>query len=150
MTSEKRIGGWHRLWIALSVIYLVSVVAISAQFPQTKAVISQEERLERSSALVAEYLRTNPEFAKQPPVLPSEYGGVPADGSQIPAELSQLHSKYKGRVDFAPIEQPFAPDLTSERFQYVGVVFLIWFVPVALIYLLGLAVRWVIRGFSQK
>jgi hypothetical protein len=151
MTGGKKISGWHRLWIVLSAIYLVLVVFISAlQFPQTETPFSQEERLKRSSTLVAEYLRTNPEFAKHPPVLPSEYGGVPVDHSQIAVDLSRLHSKYKGRVDFSTVEQAFSPDLKSKRLQYVGVVFLIWFVPVVVIYLLGLAAGWVIRGFAQK
>jgi hypothetical protein len=150
MLEGTLIGGWHRLWLVLSAIYLVLVVAISAfQFPQSSAGFSQEERLKRSGALVAEYLKANPNFAKQPPVLPSEYGGVPVDRSQIPDELARLHAKYKGQVDFSPIEQAFASDLTNDRLQYVGIVFLVWFVPVALFYLLGLAVRWVIKGFTQ-
>jgi hypothetical protein len=150
MSEGKRIGGWHRLWLVLSAIYLVLVVAISAfQFPQSRAGFSQEERLKRSEALVAEYLRANPNFTKQPPALPSEFGAIPEDSSQISDELARLHAKYKGRVDFSPIELAFAPDLTNKRLQYVGMALLFWFVPVVLSYLLGLAVRWVVKGFAQ-
>ncbi len=140
MPECKRISGWHRLWLVLLAIYLLLVVAISAfVYPQPQATFSQEERLKRSVALVAEYLKANPGFAKQPPILPSEYGGIPVDRSKIPDELDRLHAKYKGRVDFSAVENASAPDLTDERQRFIGMVFLIWFVPITLIYVLGLS-----------
>jgi hypothetical protein len=150
MTDVRRVGGWHRLWIVLSAIYFVLVLVIAGVlFPESKPGISQEERLKRSSDLVAQFLKANPDFAKQPPILPSEYGGRPVDRSKFPDEVARLHAKYRGRVDFSSIEDAVAPSNTVERLRYIGVAFLTWLVPVVVLYVLGLAVRWVFKGFTE-
>ena len=66
--------------------------------------------------------------------------------------LDKLHSKYKDRIDFSPIEREYRhkmDGLRTGQFKTVGISFLVWVIPSLLVYILGYAIRWVSRGFRQ-
>lgn len=153
MAKTSRLNGWHRLYLLVSVIYLFGVATVSAfLYPQPPSYGEnlQGERFGGSLALVKKYLKSDPDFVLQGRPLPSEFGGIPQGQEALEQEIARLHAKYAGRVDFSSVEAKFAHDSASKRVRFIGIVFLVWFVPVALIYLLGVAVSWVIKGFRQS
>jgi hypothetical protein len=140
--------GWQLTWILFSVIYLIAVAIATVLLLPDEAEL-QRERLKTSMALVDAYLASDPSFRETKPVLPTEYGGVPVHPTQIPRAISEMHKKYKGRVDFTPAETEFTKNQRDLRGRFLSTSFLFWFAPVALSYVIGLSVGWVLRGFTR-
>jgi len=55
-------------------------------------------------------------------------------------KVAALEAKYAKKIE----------DLSGEQLQTVGIAFLAWLVPLALLYLLGYGIGWVYRGFKNK
>lgn len=144
----KRLNGWQRLWVALSVIWLLVVAAFTIAL-WSSASDYEHRRLDDSIDAVGHYLeRENPSYRYEGAwATRTKYNDLSDD--QL---LARLHDEYKGKVDFQPIETEYRRKLDrlpTERAEAVGVALLVWFVPAAAVYALGLTVAWIRRGFRQ-
>lgn len=145
-----KLNGWQRLWVVLTIVYLLTVAWISSfTFPKASNYLST--RVYDSLDAVGHYLeKEQPGF---------RYEGGWATRTKYYADLPEeqivpkLHEKYQGRVDFSPIETRYRQaieGLAKEKLRFVGVAFLVWLTPVVAFYLLGWAAGWVLRGFKHN
>lgn len=144
----RRLNGWQRLWVALSVVWLLTVAAFTVAL-MPKASDYASRRLYDSIDAVGRHLeRDNPSY---------RYEGARATRTKYTdlsddEVLAKLHERYKGKVDFQTIEMEYRRKidrLPTERAKMVGTAFLVWLIPAATVYGLGLTVAWIIRGFRQ-
>ena len=145
----RKLNGWQRLWVLLSIIYFVVVLLLTvALYPSRSGY--EELRVLKSLDLVGKYLERNNKGYKYEGawVTKLKYFKNYTD-EQI---ISRLHSKFKGKVDFTRIEKVYLHDKDNYwkyELMYLGVMLLVWVLPISLIYLLGLGIKWVIRGFKD-
>ena len=67
--------------------------------------------------------------------------------------IDRLNTKFKGKVDLSRIELEYLrklDGLRGEQAKVVGYALMWWLIPSSCLYLLGLAVAWVIRGFRGE
>ena len=145
----RRLNGWQRLWIVVAALWLIVVISfLVAGVP--KGSDHQETRVSASMDAAGHYLeRTKPGFI---------YRGAWSSrherhGALSDEELlSRLHKTYEGKVDFSAIETEYQrkmDHLPQEWLKAAGVAFLVWFVPAGLVYVLGVALAWILQGFRQ-
>lgn len=152
-------SGWLRLWIVVSVLYLVLVVGfVTLTLPHAGAV-------PHSSSF---YDQISPELRGK--ILGMK--GADAD----PPERRVLLEEARRRGIITEVEMPnrhvlvFSSDIPrneqenvakaywtvvekvagKERQKYISIAFLWWVIPVVVIYVLGWAVGWVYHGFKHQ
>lgn len=146
----NQLNGWQRLWIVLILLYLVIVILFTTDnFP--RAIEYETSRLYDSMEAVGHHLETNtPGYTFEGAYTARQkYYGKLSDEDVI----TRLHTKFKDKVNFTKIESEYKAkisDLTIEQSKTIGVAFLIWLIPSIALYLLGLAVAWVIGGFRRE
>jgi ABC-type glycerol-3-phosphate transport system permease component len=132
----RRLSGWQRLWIVFAVLYLLPVVGFTAMvFPKQSDIA--RTRLYDTIRAVREYREAN----------------EPDSNLSDEEVIKRLHDKWGRKVDFSQIEAEYKQKveaLPMERAKAVGIAFLVWFIPVLLIYAIGMTVAWVIRGFRRE
>ena len=146
----RRLNGWQRLWVVLSALYLVPVVGITVtMFPKQESL--DDSRVYDSISAVVSYVEKT-EKARMSEgaytIRSKHYGDLSND--QV---IQRLHQKWDGKVDFTTIENEYKQKLEAlpaERAKTAGIAFLAWLVPVIAVYMLGLAIGWVIRGFRRE
>ena len=69
--------------------------------------------------------------------------------------LNNFENKYKDKNQFIDIKEEYVNDLKELNknqihfiIKVVIIFLMIWFIPICLIYILGLSVRWIIKGFK--
>jgi hypothetical protein len=146
----RRLNGWQRLWVVLSVLYLVPVIGIAViLFPKQESL--DESRVYDSISAVVSYVEKTEKARISEGVYTirsKHYGDLPND--EI---IQRLHEKWCGKVDFTTIEEDYKQKLDAlptERAKTAGIAFLAWLVPVIALYVLGLAIGWIIRGFRRE
>lgn len=148
MNFVKRLNGWHRLWVALSVIWLLVVAAFTIALVP-KASDYRSTRLYDSIDAVGRHLEREDPTRRYEGAWTTRSKYTDLSDEEV---LVRLHDKYKGKVDFQPIETEYRRKndrLPIERAKAGGVAFLVWLVPAVAVYALGLTVAWIIRGFRQ-
>lgn len=151
-------GGWQRLWVLVSGIYLILVVifvvmtfpksehirhsqALYEQLsPEHKKKILGYENSERYQTEKAPYLE---EAKKRGLITEVEMpnGHVMVFMSKLPQEEMETVTQEYWKV----VEN----EASNRRVRYLGFAFLWWLVPVCSIYLLGWSTGWVHRGFKK-
>lgn len=144
----KCLNGWQRLWVVFSVVWLLIVAAFTVAF-LPKASNYASTRLYDSIDAMGRYLeRENPSYRYEGAwATRTKYSDLSDD--QV---LANLHERYNGKVNFQTIEMEYhrkIDRLPTERAKTIGTAFLVWLIPGAAVYGLGLAVAWIIRGFRQ-
>lgn len=157
-------NGWQRLWIVTSVLYLCVTIPITfakIDWPETTNIekefvnatyllIDEADGKEIKidiTLLVEEFIRrgllANPETEVDTMMAEKDWVGL--------AERAIL--KNKNKINFSEIRNTYDSDLekiTSERKEIVLFCVVIWFVPIVVLYLLGLSIRWIVRGFKPN
>ena len=141
-----KLGGWHRLWLVLCVVYLLLVVGVSATLLPGKGSLSES----------AIRLRMSPDNLRL--LIP-----LPAIGEEVRASLSAqvLRVSFEGRT---VLFQAGTPDSVigrvlsdydaatsaaamSARQRFVIGALSWWALPCVAVYLAGRSIRWVFDGF---
>ena len=145
----RHLNGWQRLWVLSSAIWLV-IVGIFASTMIPKSSDYAKDRLYDTIDVVGKHLeKENPDVY---------YKGAWTTRTEDYADLKddeildKLHSKYEDSVDFTPIEREYRHKingLRTDQLKTVGISFLVWGIPSLLVYILGVAVGWVFKGFQQ-
>jgi hypothetical protein len=126
-----RLGGWHRLWIVVSLVWLLCVW--HAASPVFKAAWPTADQVRSSSIDPGHQINpldrlswdeSSQKFVSNPRYVPPKL---------TPQQYAELHRR----------RQIFAVDLTK-------MVATFGLVPIFLIYLLGRVAHWVIRGFRKS
>ncbi len=144
----KRLNGWHRLWLALSVIWLLAVAAFTIAFIPKASDYGSSRLYDSINAVNRHLEREDPTRGQEAAwTTRSKYSDLSDE-----EVLVRLHDKYKGKVDFQSIETEYRRKiarLPTERTEVVGIALLAWLVPVTVVYALGLTLAWIIRGFRH-
>ena len=157
-----KINGWQRLWIVLSVLYLFPVIAVAVSI-WPKSTHIEKRFLNKTFELIYEFEGKNKKDKISNIVEEANRRGLfnnPKDEKEelMAAEnwvaLAELAIvKHKGKIKFSEVRNTYEMELkkvTAKRKRIVLFSPLIWFLPVVVLYILGLSVRWIIRGFKQK
>ncbi|SET43926.1 hypothetical protein SAMN05216197_11386 [Pseudomonas graminis] len=135
------LNGWQRLWVVVCVVMLVGMVSLAASrnFPTA-------ERIESSYAF-SRYMHDN-----NLACLENEAANARA-GIVAPISICQ-------RSDPADVRKVFAEDTASYEYrrahvltlqlQSGGGIIVGWLLVCAALYLLGLILAWIVRGFRHK
>ena len=174
----KKLNGWQRLWIIFSVIYGSAVVVFSIiGFPD--GLNYEHQRLYDSINAVSKYDETY-KLLKKAGFSEKEIEDHVSEGNKLEEHnlpggyeletpqdirrkyysdlsdneiLAKLREKYQEKVNFNKIDDEYIKNmniLKKERIRYIGLAFLTWLLPLIAIYLFGLSINWVIKGFREK
>lgn len=143
----KRLNGWQRLWVVLVSVYLVPVVGVMINVMPHRSNY-ELARTSDSIEIVGRYLESNTPgyvFEGVYSIRQKHYGALTDEKI-----IERLHEKYKDKVDFSRVELEYFRKLDMhllEQAKVAGYGVLFWLVPSLALYLLGVAVGWVIKGF---
>lgn len=146
----KHFNGWQRLWVLLIALYLVPVVVFTTD-AMPKASNYAQTRLHESIDVTGHYLETiklGYTFEGSYTVRQKYYSDLTDD-----EVIERLHTKYKDIIDFTRIESKYyrmIDELSIKQVKVVGYALLWWLIPSVVLYLFGIAVIWVIRGFRSE
>jgi hypothetical protein len=145
MSVLSRLSGWQRLWLVLSVIYLIAVAAFT--------VILMPKASQYLSSRVYDTVRT---IKDNVPELSGMYVYQIREAySDFSDEeiIQKIHEKYKDEVDFDAIEKKYRNKMSrlpSMRAKFIGLGLLFWVAPIVLVYILGISVGWIVKGFKKE
>ncbi|WP_303909447.1 hypothetical protein [Thiohalomonas denitrificans] len=153
---RKNLGGWQRLWVVTAIVYLIGVGWVtwsswpaSASITHKQAYYSQLTPEAQTRILNAK-VREEDEDAfihdaqsvKNAELVEMPNGHVLVFRKSLPrGEAEAFAREYWTVVEHAAYKR---------RLVNVARAFAWWFIPLALIYVGGLAVRWVFRGFKES
>jgi len=164
----KNLNGWQRLWVVVSVLWLLFVVGVSIVGDVIPTADGLEARLGRNTRnLQREWALATIEAAR----VASDAGEdlTAADIRSAYKDLSdakiveRVHNNFP-EVDFEPVDSDYQEKLDGEQTRHqerldalrveqaknIGLTSLAWFAPSVGLYLLGWAMAWVWRGFKLK
>jgi hypothetical protein len=148
MNPQKKLGGWLRLWIMLSALYLIFVcIFIAKSLPKA-------ENINHSQSI---YDQLSPNFRGK--LMGSGNSETyRSDKSQLLKEAIRRNHIMVFRSNL-PREEMEAVSreywkivenlAAKKRTRYIGMAFLWWFVPVVGLYCVGWSIGWVYRGFKK-
>jgi len=145
MSVLSKLSGWQRLWLVLSVIYLIVVAAFT--------IILMPKASQYSSSMVHDTIQTTIDNV---PKLSNMYVYQIREAySDFSDEelIQKIHEKYKDEVDFDAIEKKYRnkmSHLPSVRAKFIGLGLLFWVAPIVLVYILGISVGWIVKGFKKE
>lgn len=156
-----RLNGWQRLWIVVAILYAFLVLAIATtEYPNRSRIDDAWARqviATIESAIASELkigyvnVRDKDDFRNKSDIEIAERFSKGAyeirkDGDatsyQIHAAqlVKELNEKRTHDLEGLP----------TERAKFLGIAFLSWAIPLLAIYLIGVMVAWVIRGFKAS
>jgi hypothetical protein len=159
---QWKLNGWRRLWIVLSVIYLMVVCwfgfsALPAvdSYEQAKAIFYLSESFDADmefSRAIGD--RVGEDKASQDRIIGARLLRSTTHEEETDAEIiKRIGDKYVGKIDFTKLDAEAAATIDaqkSRRLAFIVNTAAYWIVPVLVIYLLGSAIGWVVRGFRKK
>ena len=155
-----KLSGWKRLWLVLAVIYLIPVAALTVgQIPKKSGIMRQwaidvieVDKNSDSSISNVSTLEILSLFEKRGHSYQDIInkltdvilkGIEDKDGSKWvkladKLKLKELREQYTEKL----------ANLNRDRVRIAGIGFLFWIVPVVIVYILGLTVKWIYMGFK--
>lgn len=137
-----KLGGWHRLWLLISAVYLLTVATFTAYTAPTPETVKHRtefyERMGESSVSVLTAALDTPNLVRvQAP-----------NGHEIPFAAGTPKKTMDAilRQYYEALEAQAA----TERLPFFGRAFLWWLVPTVALYIAGAAVGWIYRGFRAR
>lgn len=148
MSILSRLNGWQRLWLVLSVIYLIVVIGFTfTLMPKASQYLSS-----RVYDTVRTIKDNVAELSLNTSLSTFEIREAYSDLSD--EEFIQIiHKNYKDKVDFDAIEKKYRNKMSrlpSVRAKFIGLGLLFWIGPIILIYILGISVGWIVKGFKKE
>jgi hypothetical protein len=142
----NRLSGWKRLWVFLVIIYFFSVAFF------TVVLLPKEEDLKREWAYaIIDFIRTKEDKLSKRyssarellNTLKGHEGYESYDEIIDKAQSKQfggIHEKYKQKLS----------NLQREKMKVIGIGFLFWVIPSIIVYILGMGIGWIYRGFRGE
>lgn len=139
----NRLNGWHRLWIVITILYSIIILPmIATSIPKESDITKQwsYELIDRARVF-------HPELNN---LLDFEIRDMNKNYSDI-QYIRAVHRQYKNLVSFSDIDTKFKEQLDHlyiDQAQFIGIGFIIWLLPVIVLYLFGWSIGWIYRGFT--
>lgn len=159
----EKLNGWQRLWVLASLIYLVAVVFVAIiDFPTPwKSYISDEEITKKLSIKTLQLIAKTDDWIEVPVNQKGDIFGKEVTAEQLqpitiqfPNGKKLLVSTGTKQADLDYINKDYCNAVISltnkERIHFIVTILLAWIVPCIAVYMLGVSVNWVYRGFKQK
>lgn len=145
-----RLNGWQRLWVSVSVLYLIVLAgAVAKGWPRPEATPHRDEFIDRMPAsrrailsVYAGEFWANEHDAPRGRRITVPNGAVLVFPTQIPKDEWMAATQEYWNVVKAQAGE--------DRLSYIRNGFLAWAIPCAALYALGWAAGWVYRGFRPK
>ena len=172
-----KLGDWHRLWIFLSVIYLLVVILIGySEFPRPENISHKEEFYQKLSPESREMIHgrdttkggweivkeggvtTDNLKSSKPKITAEEFLRSKEIFPTIEVEMPNGHiMKLRGGPSDEQMNQVakeyadvLNQSVSGKRVPFVINAFLIWIIPCLWFYALGWAIKWIYRGFKSE
>jgi hypothetical protein len=139
----KKLGGWYRLWVVISLIYLL-IVSLFAWLDWPK-----QSKIEKIWAY--DLINVIKEPGQYSYEIRLEYSDM-SDKELIKRIQDKFGEdiKYKKLIDEVNQQNLNKIDkLFDEQKEAFFTAFLWWIIPIMFLYLLGVAVGWIYRGFKS-
>jgi len=143
MEKIKRLNGWQRLWVLICVIYLILVsFGCYEEMPKKSSVFDEW------SYDMIEVVKRNDPRLKELSLweIKSKYRDIKDE--ELIKRIRNKFENYKS--EFQEIDQKYQKELDVlllRKFKTLGVFFLYWIIPSVVLYLIGLSIWWVYKGF---
>ena len=149
-----KIGGWLRLWIVLSALWLIPMAILAYDQQPTREKIISNWSYEGIDA-VANRVAQIENYAIQAHEVSADIHEKHPTPSQAIEWLKKIEANpvdEQGKLTstIAPINEKYErslDQLSNEQARHFGVFFLFWLIPLLLLLIFGISVRWVWRGF---
>lgn len=156
-----RLNGWQRLWVLVSGIYLILVIFFAAislpkpeSIPHSQTIYNQLAPGLRDKIIDG---KTSYEIATDfVPVEPARpIRKIETDSILMLNGHTVIFYSEVTKDEKEAIEKQYRVIIekltTKKQLKHIGIAFILWIVPLIALYLLGLSIGWVYRGFkSQK
>lgn len=159
---QLKLNGWQRLWVVVAGIYFFAVCAFAvATFPDGASLESERATIAIEAALHAQANAAHElgdDRAELNALRNLKAGAArvrsEAYGDLTNAEIVQrVREKFDGKADFNALDERVKHDaehLRGERSKFIFQAVAWWVIPSVVLYVLGLAFGWVVRGFRNK
>lgn len=148
-----KLGGWKRLWILLVIIYFPFVVLISVESWQGEYTESYVYEIWATTVLDLNGGIDLGSFSPSWSVM-QKYKERRYSAKEFIEEMKEVIKKEspQRKKKFKTIQIRYEKQLENLKYKQlmqVGIYSLIWVVPSVLLYLLGLGIGWVYKGFKS-
>ena len=140
-------GGWLRLWLVVATIWLAGSIAIIVQTFPTE--VSVRADLNAGTERFLDFF-ANPQEIRERCYKLDDLRHVHACMKVGGYKEAIERRKEEGESLRQKTEATIEADLQSMQIKAIAIGLVIWFVPLAFVFLLGMAVKWVFRGFQKK
>jgi len=144
--ENMKLGGWQRLWVLWSVIYLVPPIFFLLEDSSTKKKMEWlwvDNTIEIAKKQLDPYW-TNGEISLYKDLTNQEL-------------VKRIHEKYGNdrwaELSFEKVDQEYRDGLKNLNYKHLkscNIAFMFWMVPVVAVYILGKGVGWVYRGLKSS
>ena len=143
-----RLGGFHRLWIVLSFLYFMIIALFIINTWPNAHDIPNKIKFYNALAPDIKKLVHNPFYDK--------YGGIPVNST--PVEMPNKYVIYfeksvpKETIEKASVAYwvQVEKEATHQQINLLLLGLLYWLIPCATVYVAGLLIQWIIRGFKER
>jgi len=145
-----RLNGWQRMWVVVSLLYLVAVIIFTIAFMPERANIEQAWEYE-TDAIAGSNTRLELPFRDM-----SDEARVKVIREVYPDAYQDLNDEelataLRTRIGFINIKhQARLAGLFGEQVKSMGLGLLAWIVPSVVLYMLGWSIGWIYRGFQSR
>lgn len=144
----KKLNGWQRLWVLSSVIWLITVLFIAVSTYPTKqnTFIGDDEVMKNLSDKTIKILA-------KPGGVVGKYSNIRSvetlpNGLEfsVASGMSQADIDYV-RNDYTNVDNKI---VNKKRISFIWQMAMFWIAPCIVIYVIGLSLNWVYRGFKKE
>ena len=144
-----KLGGYHRLWLVLSFLYLLVVITFLAlQWPNLKDIPHNRGVYESLPLSVKDIMINTPlndemgfvPEKSQPVKMPNDYI-IYFKPNTATEKMQQASKAYWNQIEKESLQQKI-------KFSIFGLLF--WLIPCLMIYILGFLIYWIIQGFKKQ
>jgi hypothetical protein len=150
-----KLGGWQRLWVVAAVAYLLVVAGVTWSIWPASASVTHEYTF--YSRLTAEartrILNSQVKIENEQAFIQDARSAKDAELVEMPNGHVLVFRKDLPRAEVEASTQAYWATVEhvayDKRVVHLGQAVAWWAIPLVLIYALGLAARWIYRGFKQ-
>jgi len=143
-----KLSGWQRLWVVLSIIYLpIVVLLLLEEWPNKKQIehlwvysiigasidASKDDDYRTNRVREAYKDISDRELIQK---INAKYDKKP----KYKEKLNKINLRYQKKIQ----------SLGKDRLIKIGMAFIGWSIPIGILYLMGLAIGWIYKGFKEK
>ena len=145
-----RLNGWHRLWIVLSVLWLMVLTGLAIMDFPTKPTKPTKPPTKEYEEFISKYRRDSPNKIISPSPTTKPWLKYRRDSPNkiISPEDFDKYSD-SGIFRYERYRKELA-EFPKKRTKFIRLHVILWLAPVLGSYALGWAIGWVIRGFKSK